>query len=86
MIDSKLSNRVINDFITTLYVFDNVVNSEKIKFARYEELRELFNVRMMRNSGYFKDNEAIKTAYNFCKEVIDNLYSITYNFFYLSCF
>ncbi|NYB73390.1 Abi family protein [Sedimentibacter hydroxybenzoicus DSM 7310] len=79
MIDSKLSNRIINDFITTLYVFDNVVNSEKIKLARYTELRELFNVRMMRNSEYFKDNEAIKTAYNFCKEVIDNLYSIAYN-------
>lgn len=79
IIESKLSNRVICDFITMLYVFNNVVNSEKIKLSRYKELSELFNVRMIRNSEYFKDNEAIKTTYNFCKKIIDSLYSIAYN-------
>jgi hypothetical protein len=30
MIKTKLSNRAICDFITMLYVYDNVVNSESV--------------------------------------------------------
>lgn len=79
MINTKLSNRTICDFITMLYVYDDVVNSESVKLHRYSELNKLFNVRMKKNESYFKDNECIKTAYNFCKIVVDKLYLDVYN-------
>lgn len=81
MIRTKLSNRAICDFITMLYVFNDVVNSENIKKHRYKELNDLFNKRMVKNKEYFKDNECIKTSYKFCKKVVDKLYNSAYNEF-----
>lgn len=79
MINTKLSNQVIHDFITMLYVFDNVVKSNKVKRNRYKELNQLFSERMLKNKEFFVDNEAIKTAYKFSAEIVDNLYKKTYN-------
>ena len=44
-----------------------------MKDKRYEQLKELFNVRMTRNKDYFKQNTRIIGVYNFTKKVIDNL-------------
>lgn len=79
MINTKLSNKTICGFITMLYVYENVINSESIKQNRYRELFEIFSIRMVKNKQYFKDNECIKTAYEFCKIIVDNLYSNAYN-------
>lgn len=79
MINTKLSNRAICDFVTMLYVYDDTVNSESVKLHRYTEVYNLFNVRMLKNKEYFKDNECIKTSYTFCKKIVDKLYFDTYN-------
>ena len=79
MINSKLSNKAICGFVTMLYVYENVINSESIKWHRYSELNEIFNVRMKKKKQYFEDNECIKTSYEFCKTIVDKLYEKAYD-------
>ena len=69
----NLSYRVIYDFTTLLFMYNEVITSQKMKDKRYERLKELFNVRMTRNKDYFKQNTRIIGVYNFTKKVIDNL-------------
>jgi len=73
IINTKLSNRAICDFVTTLYVYNSTVKSNTIKKKRFEELQNLFNGRIIEHAEYFKDNECIKTSFNFCKKIIDIL-------------
>lgn len=71
----KMANPVIHDFIVTLYVFNHIVCSEKLKTYTMEELKELINNRMTRNKSYFEKNQVIVTSYNFIKKVVDYFYS-----------
>ncbi|HVI40094.1 MAG TPA: hypothetical protein VM577_05500 [Anaerovoracaceae bacterium] len=77
-IDSKsrkhnMSNQVIHDFVTMLYVFDKVVMSNGIKSHVLEELNYLVNVRMVKNKEYFTKNSSIVSSYEFIKKVVDYL-------------
>ena len=69
----NLSYRVTYDFITLLYVYNEVITSHKMKDKRYNQLKELFNGRLCQNKDYFKQNKRIIGVYNFMKKVIDNL-------------
>ena len=57
------------EFTCLLYVYKLVV-SDKVKYHRIKELKELFFKRMPEKRGFFKDNELIKSNYEFACKVI----------------
>lgn len=65
----KLSCRPMLEFICLLYVYKLVV-SDKVKYHRIKELKELFFIRMIEKKGFFKNNELIKSNYEFACKVI----------------
>jgi len=62
-----------NKFVTFLYVYDTLITSSGIRQHQYEELKELFNVRMVKNKSYFISNTKISGVYIFLKKIVDNL-------------
>lgn len=69
---NKLSIRPIYELMCLLYAYENSVSST-VKQKRYEELSDLVNKRMLRNSEYFTNQQIIKASYNFLKKVVDFL-------------
>ena len=69
----KLTCRPVLEFVTLLYVYDKVV-SEKVKRKGVEKLYELFTTRMLRNKSYFKDNDLIKSTYDFTVKALSFFY------------
>ena len=65
----KLSCRPMLEFICLLYVYRLVV-SDKVKYHRVKELKDLFFIRMHEKSGFFKNNELIRSNYEFACKVI----------------
>jgi abortive infection bacteriophage resistance protein len=74
----RLKNFFICDFISLLYYFNYIVESNAVKKYRYEELTELIDVRMIKNSDYYTSNDAVKNSYKFCKIIVDNMKSNAY--------
>lgn len=63
----KLSCRPMLEFVALLYTY-NIVVSDKVKYHRVQELKELFFDRMLQKRGFFCKNELIKSNYEFvCK-------------------
>ena len=73
MLDKKLSNPVIHDFVALLFLFDKTVNSSNAKKRAYSELHTLFHERMLRHANYFEKNEVITSTYEFCVKIVDFL-------------
>ncbi len=69
----KLSCRAVLEFICMLCVYKQVV-SEKVKMHRIEELKELFDIRIMKNKSFFIKNELIMSTGEFLNKVIHNLF------------
>lgn len=67
----------MHDFIVTLYVFNNVISSKKVKAITMTELKELIDNRMTRNKQYFQKNQTITSHYDFAKKVIDYFYNLS---------
>ena len=65
----NLSCRPMLEFTCLLYVYKLVV-SDKVKYHRIKELKELFFKRMPEKRGFFKGNELIKSNYEFACKVI----------------
>ncbi|MDY6045118.1 MAG: Abi family protein [Peptoniphilus sp.] len=76
-INNKLRNESIHDFVAMLYVLNQIVKSDEIKFHRLKDLNEFFNGRMIRSKDRFQDNNLIKSSYHFTKKVLD--YFLSYN-------
>ena len=57
------------EFTSLLYVYKSVV-SDKVKYHRIKELKNLFYKRMPEKKEYFKDNELIKSNYTFACKII----------------
>lgn len=60
----KMSNPIIHDFVVSLYVFNKIVSSEKIKEHTITELKELVDIRLTRNKSYFENNQLIVSKNN----------------------
>lgn len=71
--NKNLKYRVLYDFVTLIYVYDNLVESQKMKEKRYKKLKKLFNERMIRNKDFFKSHTKLLGVYTFAKKVVDNL-------------
>lgn len=70
---NNMRKSFVYNFVVLLYVYDKVVISEGVKTNRYKELKELINVRMVKNKTYFEKNNVIKAQYKFIKKIVDNL-------------
>jgi len=73
---SKMENPVIHDFVVTLFVFNNVATSEKIKKRTMEELKSLIDGRFIANKEFFVKNQLIISYYDFVKKIIDYFYDL----------
>lgn len=71
--NNNLTYRVVYDFVTLIYVYSEVIISQKMKDKRFIQLKELFNGRMKKHSSYFQQNNRLVSVYTFVKKVIDNL-------------
>ena len=62
------------EFTGLLYVYKLVV-SDKVKYHRIKELKALFFERMPEKRGFFKNNELIKSNYEFACKVISSFFA-----------
>lgn len=69
---NNLNSKFTNNFITLLFVYDNLM-PESSKQKRYKEIQKFLDGRVVRNKAYFKSNTKIVGVYKFHKKVIDNL-------------
>ena len=69
----NLNYRVVYNFIILLYVYDRIVPDGIAKQRRHNELKELFNVRMVTHADYFQSNNKLTGVYTFVKKVVDSL-------------
>ncbi|MFV0518435.1 MAG: Abi family protein [Aminipila sp.] len=70
---NHMQKQVVHDFVTLLYVFNKIIESEGVKNATYHQLNELINVRMIKKSNFFAQNDSIRSTYNFIKIIVDYL-------------
>lgn len=71
----KLSCRPMLEFICLLYTYKSVV-SEKVRYHRIKELSHLFYIRMPEKKYFFKDNELIKSNYEFACKIIHSFFDL----------
>lgn len=69
----KLSCRPMLEFVALLYTY-NLVVSDKVKYHRSLELKNLFFNRIPQKKGFFLKNELIKSNYEFACKVIKALF------------
>lgn len=72
-IENSMKNITINDFITSLFVYDKVCNSENMKFHCYNDLKTLFDTRFVKKAKLYKDKSILKRRYMFCYRIINYL-------------
>ena len=77
--DKKLSNRTVHDFVTLLFVFNEIVTSQQAKKSRFLELKDLLDKRFVRHKDYFINHGTLHSTYDFVKKVVDKLYFDAYN-------
>jgi len=70
----KMVNPVIHDFVVTLFLFNSIVTSAQIKKHTMNELKELFDLRFIRNKSWFEKNQLICSYYRFSKIIVDYFY------------
>lgn len=70
----KLSCRPMLEFTSLLYVYKLVV-SDKVKYHRINELKNLFFSRMQEKKGFFLKNELIKSNYEFACKIINYFFA-----------
>lgn len=70
---NHMSNPVVHDFVTLLYLLDKVIESAGIKRHYLEKLDYLFNVRMLRHKDFFQSNNNIRNTYIFAHKIVDYL-------------
>lgn len=78
-IKNNMSNQVVYDFVTMLYLVDDMVKSQQMKEKIITEIHDLIHGRMVRNAGYYKKESSIRSAYIFIQKIVDFLDAKTYN-------
>lgn len=78
-IKNNMSNQVVYDFVTMLYLVDDMVKSQQMKEKIITEIHDLIHGRMVRNAGYYKKESSIRSAYIFIQKTVDFLDAKTYN-------
>lgn len=71
--DKKMSNARIQQIVTLLYAYDKIVTSSGVISKAKTQLIQ-YQKRMMRHIDYYKENDTIRTNFEFLKIVIDKWY------------
>ena len=72
-IQDRLKNKCVQDFISLLIAVDDVIKSEDLKNHCLQEIKELFDGRMVRNKDLYKSSTSLQQMYIFCKEIVHNV-------------
>ncbi|HEM2808982.1 Abi family protein [Streptococcus suis] len=68
----KLSSRAVLEFVALIYVYDKFVTG-KVRKHRLQELNLFINKRMVEKSGFFRENDLIKSTYKFIHHIVNFL-------------
>ena len=68
-----MGRQVVHDFVTLLYVIDNVIKSSSVKNSILNDLKKFVNEDAVEHKEYFSNNNELKTIYGFIKKVVDNM-------------
>lgn len=68
---NKMKNPVIHDFVTLLYVYCTVIESDSTVRNGLEMLSNFIHNRCVKHKDYFEENQVLKTNYEFLEKVID---------------
>ena len=71
---SKLSNNRVRQLTYTLYMFNEIVTSDGIKYDVKRKLKKFFYKRIPMNKEYYKDNELLKSVYEYFDKLIKFYY------------
>ena len=74
---NRMRNPVMHDFIVTLYAYNSIITSKKVKKITMSELKDLVDIRLTTNKDYFEKNQLITSYYEFAKRVIDYFYDLS---------
>ena len=66
-----MQNPVVHDFIVLIYVYLNVIKSDGIRQKGINNLRWLFEERMVCHKDYFEKNTSIVEGYRFTAKCVD---------------
>ncbi|WP_025803875.1 hypothetical protein [Campylobacter corcagiensis] len=68
-----MKNITINDFIASLFVYNKICESQKMKFHCYNDLKRLFDERFVKKSELYKDKIILIKRYMFSYRIINYL-------------
>lgn len=72
-IQDRLKNNSVQDFISLLIAVDSVIMSDELKAHYLNNIKNLFDGRMIRDAHLYKSSPALNQMYEFCKEIVDTL-------------
>lgn len=72
MINNKLSNQSIHDFVALLYTLQTIIASDEVKERCFQDFVDFFGGRMIRSKTYFEKNSLLVSTYHFSKTILDN--------------
>lgn len=72
-------NQVIYDFVTLLYLVDEVIESVGVKTRILSDAKDLFSTRMIEHAEYYSKESSITSAYEYVNKIVDFLYEKAYN-------
>lgn len=69
-IKNNMKNRVVNDFVVAIFVYNAVCKSTKMKANCFNDLWELFTTRILQNARFYHKNKLVVRRYIFCLKLI----------------
>ncbi|TQR53633.1 hypothetical protein DMC01_11000 [Campylobacter troglodytis] len=73
-----LKNRTINDFITSLVVFDKLCHSIPMKQAFYKDFLKFLKTRAIKHKKFYDSNTILTEKYHFVRIIIANILKHSY--------
>ena len=68
----RLRSRALSEFVALVFLYDNVVTG-KVRAHRIEEIRDLFEIRMLEKKDLLGKNLLLKKSYLFAYEVLKSI-------------
>ncbi len=73
---NKLANSRIRQITYTLYMFNEIVTSDGIRYNVTEDINKLFFGRIIYHKEYYNNNELLKSVYTYFKKIIEKNYVV----------
>lgn len=78
-IQNRLRNKSVQDFASLLIAVEELIKSDELRYKNLEEIKKLFDERMIKNNYLYRSSPVIKQTYRFLKGIIDILEVRNYN-------